>query len=87
VHPFTFRAENNFLSNGYRVGADPAAYGNYQDETLLYLALGVDGFFTDQPDLGVRAVSASVVPEPATILLLGAGGVGVLVIRRRASTH
>ena len=54
VHPFTFRAENNFLSVGFRVGGDLPAFGNYLDETLLYLELGVDGFFTDQPDLGVR---------------------------------
>jgi glycerophosphoryl diester phosphodiesterase len=86
VHPFTFRAENNFLSLGYRVGTDLTAYGNYQAETLLYLNLGVDGFFTDQPDLGVRAVAAlAVVPEPATVGLVGLGGLGLLVARRRRS--
>lgn len=59
VHAFTFRAENNFLSNGYRIGSNPAAYGNYQDETLKYLYLGMDGLFTDQADFGVRAVKAA----------------------------
>lgn len=84
VHPFTFRAENNFLSNGFRIGADPTAYGNYQDETLLYLNLGIDGFFTDQPDFGVRAVSAiSVVPEPSTFGLMAVGGLGLFVAHRR----
>jgi glycerophosphoryl diester phosphodiesterase len=56
VHPYTFRAENNFLSGAYRIGTDPAAPGNYHDDTVLFLKLGIDGFFTDQPDLGVRSV-------------------------------
>ena len=56
VHPFTFRAENIFLSTEFRVGGDLTAIGNYEAETLRYLALGIDGFFTDQPDRGVRAV-------------------------------
>jgi glycerophosphoryl diester phosphodiesterase len=84
VHPFTFRAENNFLSAGYRVGSDLTAYGNYQDETLLYLRLGVDGFFTDQADFGVRAVAAlTAVPEPSSLGLLAAGGVALLAAHRR----
>ncbi len=83
VHPFTFRAENNFLSSGYRVGADPRALGDFEGETLLYINLGIDGFFTDHPGLGVRAVNASVVPEPTTVALVAVGGVGVLAARRR----
>ena len=71
VHPFTFRAENTFLSNGYRVGSNPNAYGNCQDETILYLKLGIDRFFTDQADYDVRAVNAvAVVPEPSTFVLV-----------------
>lgn len=84
VHPFTFRAENNFLSSAYRIGTDLSAFGNYQDETVLYLQLGIDGFFTDHPDLGVRAVgSISVVPEPSTLGLLAFGGLGIVVAMRR----
>ena len=83
VHPFTFRAENAFLSNGYRTGSDPTAYGDYQGETLRYLCLGIDGFFTDQADFGVRAVAASVVPEPSAVGLLTLGGLGLLAARRR----
>ena len=79
VHSYTFRAENNFLSSAYRIGADLTAYGNYQDETLLYLQLGIDGFFTDQPDFGARAVAA--VPEPASVAVVGA--VAVAALRRR----
>ncbi|MBC8087341.1 MAG: glycerophosphodiester phosphodiesterase [Phycisphaerae bacterium] len=90
VHPFTFRAENNFLSSGYRIGTDLTAFGNYQDETILYLNLGIDGFFTDHPDFGVRAVQAvSVVPEPSTFGLLALGAAGLLVVqsRRRRSLN
>jgi glycerophosphoryl diester phosphodiesterase len=79
VHPFTFRAENNFLSNGYRIGTDLTAYGDYVGETLLYLNLGMDGFFTDQADFGVQAVNA--IPEPVCLSLLGFAGIAVL--RRR----
>jgi glycerophosphoryl diester phosphodiesterase len=89
VHPFTFRAENNFLSAGFRIGGNLAAFGNYLDETLLYLELGVDGFFTDQPDLGVRAVNAmtavNVVPEPSTWILIASGGIALVAVRRRRS--
>jgi hypothetical protein len=45
--------------------------------------LGVDGVFTDHPDLGVQAVNASVVPEPSTISLVGLGALGVLAVVRR----
>ncbi len=84
VHPFTFRAENNFLSAGFRIGTDPTVFGRFLDETLLYLELGVDGFFTDHPDLGVRAVGAmAVVPEPSTVVLFATGSVALLIAQRR----
>jgi glycerophosphoryl diester phosphodiesterase len=80
VHGWTFRAENVFLPNEFDSSADPAAYGNMAGQLQAFLALGMDGFFTDQPDLGVAAV----VPEPATYALM-LGGVGALawVARRR----
>jgi glycerophosphoryl diester phosphodiesterase len=55
VHPYTFRAENAYLPADYRVGTDPTAYGRAIDEQLAYLDAGVDGLFTDQPDIGVVA--------------------------------
>jgi glycerophosphoryl diester phosphodiesterase len=47
VHPWTFRAEKHFLPNGVP---------DVMSELRAYLATGIDGFFTDHPDLGVRAV-------------------------------
>lgn len=55
VHPYTFRAENGFLPENYRVGIDPNARGNSEGEMAVFLATGIDGFFTDQTDVGVRA--------------------------------
>jgi glycerophosphoryl diester phosphodiesterase len=48
VHPWTFRAESAFLPAGLTL----------EGELSEFLALGVDGFFTDQPDVGVRARDA-----------------------------
>lgn len=55
VHPYTFRAENQFLPVDLRNGTVPAEYGRILGELAAYLAAGVDGFFTDNPDLGVLA--------------------------------
>ncbi len=46
VHPWTLRSEGPFLAPDY--GGDPAR------EVEQLLALGVDGLFTDFPDLAVR---------------------------------
>lgn len=62
VHPYTFRAENRFLPVNYRVGADPNARGNIEAEMAVFLATGIDGFFADQTDVGVRARNAFVAP-------------------------
>ena len=56
VHPWTFRAENAFLPAAHQRGSDRTALGDVQAEMLAYLTAGVDGFFTDHPDIGVRAV-------------------------------
>jgi glycerophosphoryl diester phosphodiesterase len=45
VHPWTFRAESEFLPAGLDLEA----------ELREFLAAGIDGFFTDHPDIGVRA--------------------------------
>jgi glycerophosphoryl diester phosphodiesterase len=50
VHPWTFRAESAFLPGGV----------DLEGELLEFLKTGIDGFFTDQADLGVRARDAHV---------------------------
>ena len=55
VHGWTFRAENSFLPRDFQSGGDPAATGNLAGELKRFLELGMDGFFSDQPDVGVRA--------------------------------
>lgn len=54
---WTFRAENYFLPTEFRSSADPAALGDMVGEVHAFLDAGMDQFFTDQPDLGVEAVS------------------------------
>jgi glycerophosphoryl diester phosphodiesterase len=60
VHPWTFRLENNFLPQEFQVGnPSDATYlrqpGNALAEDQLFFRLGVDGIFTDNPDIGVQA--------------------------------
>ena len=58
VHPYTFRAENMFLYGDFRTGEDLVGRGDLQGQIMAFLEVGVDGFFTDQADLGVAAVQA-----------------------------
>jgi len=55
VHPYTFRAENTFLPVDLRVGSDATAYGRAVEEQVRFLRTGIDGLFTDQPDIGASA--------------------------------
>ncbi|MBW3646005.1 MAG: glycerophosphodiester phosphodiesterase [Actinobacteria bacterium] len=55
VHGWTFRRENRFLAAEYRSGTDPNAPGDMVGEVGAFLAAGMDGFFTDNPDLGAEA--------------------------------
>jgi glycerophosphoryl diester phosphodiesterase len=57
VHGWTFRRENQFLPLQFRVGSDPNAVGDLVGELKVFLAAGMDGFFTDDPDLGVAATA------------------------------
>jgi glycerophosphoryl diester phosphodiesterase len=60
VMPYTFRNENEFLPAGRRRGG-PAApadtYGDAFGEYRQYVALGVDGVFSDDPDTALAAVT------------------------------
>jgi glycerophosphoryl diester phosphodiesterase len=58
VHVYTFRAENYFLSKPHKSSLMPNARGDLEAELGAFLALGIDGFFTDHADLGVRARDA-----------------------------
>jgi glycerophosphoryl diester phosphodiesterase len=58
VHPFTFRPENNFLAERFRVGNPSSpeylrARGDQPAELEMYYGLGVDGVFADNPDTAV----------------------------------
>lgn len=58
VHVFTLRRENQFMATDFRQGTDPDAVGDMGREVRAFLDAGVDGFFTDNPDIGVRARDA-----------------------------
>jgi glycerophosphoryl diester phosphodiesterase len=55
VHGWTFRQENQFLPTEFRRGTDPKAPGDMAGEVRAFLNAGMDGFFTDDPDVGVDA--------------------------------
>lgn len=58
VHPYTFRVENAFLPVNLRSSLDPNARGDLEAEIRAYLDAGIDGFFTDNSDAGVKARDA-----------------------------
>jgi len=60
VHGWTFRAENTFLPNEFDAGTDPNALGDLEGQIHAFLKLGMDGFFTDQPFLGRKAIDSFV---------------------------
>ncbi|TXS14629.1 glycerophosphodiester phosphodiesterase [Streptomyces sp. adm13(2018)] len=50
LHPYTHRNENSFLPAEFRRGTDPTAYGDSFGALKRYLATGIDGIFSDNPD-------------------------------------
>ena len=56
VHPWTFRTENAFLPAALRRGANPTDTGDGAGEIASFLVAGIDGFFTDHPDVGAQAL-------------------------------
>ena len=58
VVPYTFRAENGSLPVDFRSSADEHAHGDLAGFITAHLDVGVDGFFTDFPDVGVAARDA-----------------------------
>jgi len=65
VHAWTFRAENRFLPEDFRIGTDPDARGDFVSEYELFLRLGIDGLFTDHPDTAVAARAGLLSTLPA----------------------
>ncbi|MCK6212242.1 esterase-like activity of phytase family protein [Georgenia sp. EYE_87] len=55
VHGWTFRAENTFLPTEFRSSTDPAAHGDLAGEIAVFLEAGMDGLFSDHPDIAVAA--------------------------------
>ncbi|KRF02924.1 glycerophosphodiester phosphodiesterase [Nocardioides sp. Soil777] len=57
VHVWTLRRENQFMATDFRVGTDPNAPGDMYAESLAFLGAGVDGLFSDNPDIAARALA------------------------------
>jgi glycerophosphoryl diester phosphodiesterase len=64
VHPWTFRADNHFLPRNLRSSTDPTQVGRLISEIDSFISAGIDGFFTDHPDLGARAVGQRSAQSP-----------------------
>jgi glycerophosphoryl diester phosphodiesterase len=58
VFCWTLRAENRFLAETLRNGPSASRFGDWKTEFLELMGMGVDGVFTDQPDLAIAARSA-----------------------------
>ncbi len=56
VHAWTFRPENRFLPPDLREGDNPAAHGNFAEAARRARAAGLDGVFTDFPELTAEAL-------------------------------
>lgn len=59
VHPYTFRPENFFLPGDMHAAGSPDHRNDVGAiaEIRAYLAAGIDGFFTDDPAIGRRALA------------------------------
>ncbi len=52
VHGWTFRAESQFLPAELARGSGPTGHGDMAAQLRVFIEAGMDGFFTDHPDLG-----------------------------------
>lgn len=52
---WTFRPENYFLPSEFRLDHDPRDLGNSSSEIARYIALGIDGLFTDYLPAAIEA--------------------------------
>ena len=51
VSAWTFRAENAFLPEPDRIGADPTGHGRLRERLARFAGYGLDAVFIDQPEL------------------------------------
>ncbi|GAB3028060.1 glycerophosphoryl diester phosphodiesterase [Nocardioides flavus (ex Wang et al. 2016)] len=58
VHVWTMRLENQFMDSRFKVGADPDAPGDLAAEARAFLDAGVDGIFSDHPDVVAGVLDA-----------------------------
>jgi glycerophosphoryl diester phosphodiesterase len=58
VHVWTLRRENQFMATNFRIGTDPNAPGDLAAEARAFLDAGVDGIFSDNPDLVAQVLDA-----------------------------
>ena len=58
VHVWTLRRENQFMATNFRVGTDPNAPGDLAAEARSFLDAGVDGIFSDNPDIVAGVLDA-----------------------------
>jgi glycerophosphoryl diester phosphodiesterase len=56
VHGWTFRRENQFLPAEFRSSADPNAVGDLAGEIRVFVGAGMDGLFSDNPDVAAATV-------------------------------
>ncbi|WP_448810158.1 esterase-like activity of phytase family protein [Agromyces bauzanensis] len=56
VHAWTFRRENAFLPAEFRSSNDPAGIGDLAGEIRVFVEAGIDGLFSDNPDVAVAAI-------------------------------
>ena len=61
VHIWTFRPENNFLAADFKTGGPDAERNEAGSlaEMSRYIQAGIDGFFTDDPAIGRKAITAA----------------------------
>jgi glycerophosphoryl diester phosphodiesterase len=57
VHVWTFRAENQFLPASLRHSSSPLGHGDLAAEIRAYADIGIDGLFSDFPDLARAALT------------------------------
>ena len=63
VHPWTFRRENYFLPTDLKGGINPAGTGYLEEEIQRFIAVGVDGLFSDNVSEAVTAREIRQVPN------------------------